>query len=113
MKKVKSTPMFKPYAAGFALICAPLFAAQTQDDDLASWVNEGRWTRGPHAVERTPERQSAKAKRLESIGDSRQAAEQFKRLGDEFPEADIAEEGLVFAARNYLKAGDFTKARAQ
>ena len=94
-------------------LAAGLHAAQLQDDDLGSWVNEGRWPRGPHAVERTPDRQAQKAKRLESIGDSRQAAEQFKRLGDEFSESDLAEEGLVLSARNYLKAGDFTKARAQ
>lgn len=105
--------MFKPYAALLAVVSAQIFAAQPQDDDMANWVNEGRWKRGPHAVELTPEKQSQKAKRLESIGDSRQAAEQFKRLGDEFPEADIAEEGLVLAARNYLKAGDYTKSRAQ
>jgi len=83
------------------------------DDDLANWVNEGRWPRGPEAVENTPEKQSAKAKRLQGIGDSKQAAEQYKRLGNVYSESDLAEEGLVRSAKNYLAAGDFTKCREQ
>ncbi len=88
-------------------------AAEDTDNDLAVWVNEGKWSRGPHAVEATPEKQSQKAKRLESIGDTRQAAEQYRRLANEFSESDLAEEGLVLSARNWLKAGDFTKCREQ
>ena len=92
-------------------VCA--LHAEEDDYDLAIWVNEGKWAHGPHAVETTPDRQSKKAKRLESIGDVRQAAEAYRRLADEFSESDLAEEGLVLSARNYLKAGDFTKCRAQ
>ncbi|HLX64915.1 MAG TPA: tetratricopeptide repeat protein [Planctomycetota bacterium] len=88
-------------------------AKAESDDDLALWVNEGKWARGPHAVELTPEKQELKAKKFESIGDSNQAAEAFKRLADEFSESDLAEEGLVLSARNYLRAGDFAKCRAQ
>ncbi len=88
-------------------------ALERTDDDLGLWVNEQKWPRGPHAVEATAEKQSQKAKRLESIGDSMQAAEQYKRLGDEFSESDLAEEGLVLSARNWLKAGNFTKCREQ
>ncbi len=70
-------------------------------------------SRASFGVVSTPEKQSQKAKKLESIGDSRQAAEQFKRLADVFAESDLAEEGLVRSALNYLKAGDFTKCREQ
>lgn len=94
-----------------ALGCGRAFCAA--DDDLAYWVNEGRWPRGPEAVEQTPEKQSGKAKRLQEIGDSRQAAEQYKRLASVYSESDLAEEGLVLSARNYLAAGDFTKCREQ
>ncbi|MCY3020613.1 MAG: tetratricopeptide repeat protein [Planctomycetota bacterium] len=93
------------------LCCGP--AALCGEDDLTAWVNEGKWPRGPAAVEPTPEKQSAKAKRLQGIGDSRQAAEQFKRLGNVYSESDLAEEGLVLSARNYLAAGDYTKCREQ
>lgn len=118
MKKVKIRTMSRTVAilfasAAFMLGVSLAQAAERSDDDLAVWVNESKWPRGPHAVEATPEKQSQKAKRLESIGDSRQAAEQYKRLGDEFSESDLAEEGLVLSARNWLKAGDFTKCRAQ
>lgn len=88
-------------------------AAESPDNDLAVWVNERKWARGPHATETTPEKQSQRAKKLEGIGDTRQAAEQFKRLADEFSESDLAEEGLVLSARNFLKAGDFTRCREQ
>ena len=83
------------------------------EDDLADWANEGKWPRGPDSVELTPEKQNAKAKRLQNIGDSRQAADQFKRLGDVYSESEQAEEGLVLSARNYLAAGDFTHAREE
>jgi len=82
-------------------------------DDLANWVNEGKWPRGPEAVENTPEKQAARARRLQEIGDARQAAEQYKRLGNVYSESELAEEGLVRSARNYLAAGDFTKCREQ
>lgn len=106
---------FAIISACVALALCPLAASalERSGDDLAVWVNEAKWARGPHAVEATPEKQSQKAKRLESIGDSRQAAEQFTRLGDEFSESDLAEEGLVLSARNWLRAGDFTKCREQ
>ncbi|HEY3323359.1 MAG TPA: tetratricopeptide repeat protein [Planctomycetota bacterium] len=93
-------------------LCASgmLCAAET---DLAEWVNEGKWPRGPLSVEPTPDRQSGKAKRLQEIGDSRQAAEQYRRLADVYSESDLAEEGLVLSAKNYLAAGDYTKCRDQ
>src|SRR6185295_17117636 len=100
-----------PCAAAAVWFAAVSFGADTPDNDLAVWVNEGKWPRGPHAVEVTPENQERKAKKLESIGDTKQAAEQFKRLADEFSESDLAEEGLVFSARNYLRSGDFAKCR--
>jgi len=83
------------------------------EDDLAEWVNEGKWSRGPQAVESTPEKQAAKAKRLQDIGDTRQAADQFKRLGDVYSESDQAESGLILSAKNYLAAGDYTNCREQ
>ncbi len=60
-----------------------------------------------------PEKQAAKARRLKNIGDARQAADQFKRLGDVYSESELAEEGLVLSAREYLAAGDFTHAREE
>jgi len=90
-----------------------VFSAAPGEDDLKEWVSEGRWSRGPTAVEATPEKQSERAKRLADIGDSRQAAEQYQRLGNVYSESDLAEEGLVQSAKNYLAAGDFTKAREQ
>src|ERR1043165_7419572 len=106
----RMSPSFLVYLAlGMALSAA--HAAENPDDDLRLWVNEGKWPRGPHAVAATPEKQEENAKKLESIGDANQAAEQFKRLADEFSESDKAEEGLVFAARNYLRAGNFAKCR--
>ena len=116
--KVKISIMSRIVALFSIAAAATLFqvaacALDRTDDDLSVWVNERKWPRGPHAVEATPEKQSQKAKRLESIGDSRQAAEQYKRLGDEFAESDLAEEGIVLSARNWLKAGDFTKCREQ
>jgi TolA-binding protein len=87
--------------------------ARAVENDLADWVNEGKWPRGPQAVEPTPDRQSAKAKRLQQLGDSRQSAELFRRLADAYSESELAEEGLILAAKNYLAAGDFTKCREQ
>lgn len=84
-----------------------------KEDDTSDWVNEGRWPHSKNAVEVTPDKQSAKAKHLEEIGDTRQAADQYRRLADAYSEADEAEEGLVRSARNYLAAGDFTKCRDQ
>jgi TolA-binding protein len=92
--------------------CAGL-AVWAAEDDLADWANNGRWPRGPVAVEVTPDKQVAKARRLQEIGDSRQAAEQYRRLADAYSESEQAEEGLVHSARNYLAAGDFTKCREQ
>lgn len=83
------------------------------DDDLAVWVNEGKWSRGPEAVENTPEKQAAKAKRLQALGDTKQAAEQFKRLANVYSESEQAEDGLVLSAKNYFAAGDYTKCREQ
>lgn len=94
--------------AGFCV-----FNAVATEDDLPEWVSEGRWSRGPTAVENTPEKQSNRAKRLADIGDSRQAAEQYQRLGNVYSESDLAEEGLVQSSKNYLAAGDYTKAREQ
>jgi TolA-binding protein len=97
-------------AAGVLLVARGDAAEQ---DDLADWVNEGRWPRGQDAVEVTPDKQLAKARRLENIGDTRQAADQFRRLADVYSESEQAQEGLVRAAKNYLAAGDYTKCREQ
>jgi len=97
--------------AAAPFLCGRAFAAA--QDDMAYWANDGKWPRSPEAVENTPEKQSAKAKRLQEIGDSKQAAEQFKRQANVYSESDQAEEGLVLSARNYLAAGDFTKCREQ
>jgi TolA-binding protein len=83
------------------------------EGDLDVWVSEGRWPRGKNAVEPTPAKQLKKAKRLEAVGDVRQAAEQFRRLADVFTESDEAEEALILSARNYLAAGSYTKCRKQ
>ncbi len=85
-------------------------AAET---DIGDWVNEGKWPRGPQAVEATPDRQAAKARRMQEIGDTHQAAEQFQRLANTYSESDLAEEGLILSAKNFLSAGDFTKCREQ
>lgn len=96
-----------------AAVCAG-GTAWSAENDLADWVNEGKWPRGPLSVEPTPETQSAKAKRFQEIGDSKQAAEQYRRLADVYSESDPqAEEGLVASAKNYLAAGDYSKCRDQ
>jgi tetratricopeptide (TPR) repeat protein len=103
-------------AAGLAVLLPGTLlaaAAATAEDDLADWANEGKWPRGPQAVDPTAEKQEAKAKRLQSIGDTRQAADQFKRLADVYSESSEAEEGLILAAKNYLAAGDFTHCREE
>jgi TolA-binding protein len=100
------------FAAFFLAAAAPLLAVE-QSDDLADWVNEGRWPRGKDAVEVTPDKQLYKARRFETIGDTRQAADHYRRLADVYSESEQAEEGLVRAARNYLSAGDYTKCRDQ
>ena len=97
-----------------ALRCGVIHAAAADAaDDLADWANEGKWPRGPQAVEATPEKQEIKAKRLQSIGDSRQAADQFKRLADVYSESTEAEEGLILSSKNYLAAGDLTHCREE
>jgi outer membrane protein assembly factor BamD (BamD/ComL family) len=96
--------------AGACVVCSGAWAIE---DDLADWVNEGKWPRGKQAVENTPEKQVAKAKRYAEIGDTRQAAEHYRRLADVYGEADQAEEGLVLSARNFLAAGDFSSCRDQ
>jgi len=95
-----------------AALCA-CGTAWSAENDLADWANEGRWPRGPLSVEPTPDGQSAKAKRFQEIGDSRQAAEHYRRLADAYSESDMAEEGLVASAKNYLAAGDYSKCREQ
>ncbi|HYF51934.1 MAG TPA: tetratricopeptide repeat protein [Planctomycetota bacterium] len=94
-------------------VCACACSLFGAEDDLADWVNDGKWPRSKNAVESTPEKQVKKAARLQEIGDSRQAAEQYRRLADVYSESDQAEEGLVRSAKNYLAAGDFTKCREQ
>ena len=93
-------PMLNRFCIGF--LAAALLSAQAAavEDDAADWANEGRWPRSAQAVELTPEKQALKARRLQDIGDSKQAAEQYRRLADVYSESDQAEEGLVRAARN-------------
>lgn len=99
----------------FSVLAPACLAAEgpARSDDLAEWVNEGKWPRGPLSVEVTPDKQAAKAAHLQDIGDSRQAAEQYRRLADVYTEADQAAEGLILSAKNYLAAGDYTKCREQ
>src|SRR5437868_4938626 len=101
--------------ASWAVVFAMVFSAalRAAENDLAEWVNEGKWPRGPLSVEATPDKQSEKAKRFQQIGDSKQAAEQYRRLADAYSESDMAEEGLVQSAKNFLAAGDYTKCRDQ
>ncbi|MFH0938858.1 MAG: tetratricopeptide repeat protein [Planctomycetota bacterium] len=96
-------------------VAVALFAGSlsAKEDDLADWVNEGHWPRSSTSVEITPEKQAAKAKRMQNIGDFKQAAEQYKRLANVYSESGLEEEGLVLSARNYLAAGDYTKCRDQ
>ncbi|HYG73763.1 MAG TPA: tetratricopeptide repeat protein [Planctomycetota bacterium] len=98
------------FCAGIAS-SSVLFGAA--EESASDWANEGNWPRGPLSVENTPDKQAAKAKRFQEIGDSRQSAEQYRRLADVYSESDLAEEGLVLSARNYLAAGDYTKCRDQ
>jgi len=83
------------------------------EGDLEAWVSEGRWPRGRATVARTPALQMEKAKRLEALGDVRQAAEQYRRLADVYVESQEAEEALILSARCFLAAGSYTKCREQ
>jgi tetratricopeptide (TPR) repeat protein len=84
---------------------------QASEDDSDLWVSEQQWSRGPNSVESTPSKQMEKAKHLETIGDVRQAADAYKRLADVYRESDQSEEALVYAAKNYLAAGNYTSSR--
>lgn len=104
---------------GLGFGCALGVAAQAAEPqpvadkatDLDKWASEGQWKNSKDAVESTPAKQLAKAKRLEEIGDVKQAAEQYKRLSDVYSESEQAEEALILAAKNFLAAGNFTKCR--
>jgi tetratricopeptide (TPR) repeat protein len=103
--------------AGLCLLAAVLLPARAWSggatSDLELWANEGRWPRGEATVEPTPAQQMEKARQLAALGDLQQAAEQFRRLADIYPDAQEAEEALILAAKSYLEAGDFTKCREQ
>ena len=105
---VRLTGLAGVFAAAFSCTLA-----SGAEDDLADWANEGKWPRSASAVATTPDKQLAVAKRFEAIGDTRQAADHYRRLSDVYSESEQAEEGLVRAARNYLAAGDYTNCRAQ
>lgn len=90
-----------------------IVAKPTAEDDEDLWVSAGNWKNAPDAVAPTPHRQMLKAMHLESLGDARQAAEQYRRLAERYPEAEEATEALIRSARNYLAAGDFTNCRKQ
>lgn len=81
--------------------------------DLDQWANEGRWKQGKNYVESTPAKQYAKARKLEEIGDVRQAAEEYRRLSDVFSESEQAEEGIILSAKCFLAAGDYTRCKEQ
>ena len=103
---------------GLLLLCvaASLSHGATRKDkagDLKVWVSEGRWPRGKNAVKLTPKKQLELAKRLEAIGDVRQAAEQYRRLADVYTEDVAVEEALILSSKNYLAAGDYTSCRKQ
>jgi outer membrane protein assembly factor BamD len=83
------------------------------EGDLDVWVSEGRWVRGSTAVAATPALQLDKAKKLEALGDVRQAGEQYRRLADVYIESQEAEEALILSARCYLAAGNYTKCREE
>jgi outer membrane protein assembly factor BamD (BamD/ComL family) len=81
--------------------------------DLDEWVSEGSWPRGPDTVEPTPALQRKRAQHFEELGDVLQAAEQYRRLAEQFPEAAESEEALIAAARNFLAAGEYSLCRDQ
>lgn len=98
----------------FAALCAlSALTCLHAEDDLADWASEGKWPRGPNAVESTPARQYEKARRQEEIGDVKQAAESYRRMADVYTESDKAEEALIRSAKNFLSAGDFTRCREE
>jgi TolA-binding protein len=102
------------FGAGALLLCGSLsFAAGTREDDEDLWANDGTWKHAPSTVDGTPEKQLRKARNLEKIGAVGQAAEEYKRLAERYPEADAASEALVGSARCFLSAGDFTRCREQ
>lgn len=92
------------------LLASPGFAASTDVDD---WVSEGAWPRGPETTASTPALQRQRAHRFEELGDVLQAAEQYKRLADRFPESGESEEALILAARNFFAAGEYSQSRDQ
>jgi outer membrane protein assembly factor BamD (BamD/ComL family) len=47
------------------------------------------------------------------MGDVRQAAEQYRRMADNFPDAQEAEEALILSARACLAAGEYATCREQ
>jgi outer membrane protein assembly factor BamD (BamD/ComL family) len=98
------------WATWVLLVSGCGFAATT---DAGDWVSEGVWPRGPDTVAATPRLQSQKAKRFADLGDVRQAAEQYRRLADQFPESAEAEEALILSARNFFAAGEYNKSRDQ
>ena len=88
-------------------------AAGESVGERTEWVSEGRWPLGKNRVESTPAKQFKKAKRLEELGDVRQAAEEYRRLADVYSESDEAEEALILAAKNFLAAGNYTRCREE
>lgn len=86
------------------------FGAST---DLDDWVSEGAWPRGPDTVEPTPALQRKRAQHYEELGDVLQAAEQYRRLSERYPESGEAEEALISSARNFLAAGEYSLCRDQ
>jgi outer membrane protein assembly factor BamD len=88
-------------------------AVRAGEGDLEAWVGEGRWPRGGATAAPTPALQMEKAKRLEALGDVRQAAEQYRRVAEVYMESQEAEEALILSARCYLAAGSYTKCRDQ
>ena len=92
------------------LLSGYVFAAST---DVAEWVTEGQWPRGPETTAATPALQRKRAQGFEKLGDVRQAAEQYKRLANQFPESSEAEEALILAARNFFAAGEYNESRDQ
>ncbi len=94
-------------------VASPTCARASSSDDLSDWVNDGNWPRGQDAVEPTPTKQLKKARRLEQLGDVRQAAEQYRRLSEVYSEADQSEEALILSAKNYLALGKYSESRKQ
>jgi len=89
----------------------PATVSKEQAEVLEKWVSEGQWKAGRDSVESTPARQLEKAKKLEALGDVRQAADHFERLSNVYSESEQAEEALILAAKNHLAAGSYSKCR--